>query len=821
MAKLFVSYSRKDSVAARKLVEGFRSMDQEVWVDWEDIPLAADWLNQIFTGIEEADVFVFLISPDSISSEVCKVEISRAVSNHKRIIPIVLRDVNPKDTIEEIRKLNWTFIRETDNFEEGLAKVKTAIELDLDWLEEHRRLQVRALEWHRKKDTSLLLRGRDLRNAEHMLKTYTSRDPIPTDLQRKYIEFSQRTERTRNIVLVVTGVTLIIMIVLTFIAVNNSNEAQRMTVTAQANEFRASTNADLFKQQRVTAEANKVLADNNAATARAEKSIAEQERQKAQAQRSAARAQIYQSRPGELYTSILFAIDSMQKYRTDEAEEVLRKNISMLPLPVAPQISKQRNINDLAYNLKGDTFATASADGTTCAWNTISGEELFCTPAGQPVNAVAFSPDGSLIITGDQSGIVQILDAGHQGNVLHRYQRVKPKAGQGNVKVADVKDGLGGNEPLSAETPVRVVGFSPDGKQVAVAYEDKQIPVFNWDTGNITASLATGTRPNVFGSTRNGSQLVAGSEGGSITFWNLRAKGDSITPSDHKGGAVAIAFSRDNSKVATAGNDNRVVIISPKERKQLLQILTQSTVRDLAFSPDGSWLFTGADDHRARVWDVENGKELLSMSHDGAVSKVAVSPNGQWLATTSEDRTTRIWDRTTGSQIFQIPLRDSGAAVAFSSDGRYLVSADKSGAINIWDLSLLGVRQQWLPFRRAASNVQYSPSGEWIAYSSEDLVWLIKLNPETGEISQQSPLDLKSSVQHLVFSPDSKFVGLSMEGNEIAIYNVENRSLRTAKVPIGIQSIAFSPNNQQFIASDGKGNVQVWDLSGDLLTPNT
>ena len=44
------------------------------------------------------------------------------------------------------------------------AAVQTAIELDLDWLEEHRRLQVRALEWHRKKDISLLLRGRDLRS---------------------------------------------------------------------------------------------------------------------------------------------------------------------------------------------------------------------------------------------------------------------------------------------------------------------------------------------------------------------------------------------------------------------------------------------------------------------------------------------------------------------------------------------------------------------------------------------------------------------------------------------------------------------------------
>ena len=98
MAKLFVSYSRKDSVAARKLIEAFRSIQQEVWVDWESIPPAVDWLEQIFRGIEEADAFIFLISPDSIASEVCKVEIARAALNNKRIIPIVLRDVNPSTT---------------------------------------------------------------------------------------------------------------------------------------------------------------------------------------------------------------------------------------------------------------------------------------------------------------------------------------------------------------------------------------------------------------------------------------------------------------------------------------------------------------------------------------------------------------------------------------------------------------------------------------------------------------------------------------------------------------------------------------------------
>ena len=108
MAKLFVSYSRKDSVVARKLIDALKSMEQDVWVDWEDIPPAADWLEQIFRGIEGSDAFIFLLSPDSIASEVCNVEVKRAALNNKRIIPVLLRDVDTKKTNDIIRKLNWT-----------------------------------------------------------------------------------------------------------------------------------------------------------------------------------------------------------------------------------------------------------------------------------------------------------------------------------------------------------------------------------------------------------------------------------------------------------------------------------------------------------------------------------------------------------------------------------------------------------------------------------------------------------------------------------------------------------------------------------------
>ena len=399
MAKLFVSYSRKDSKTAHKLIDAMKKMGQEVWVDWESIPPAADWLEQIFRGIEGSDAFIFIVSPDSIKSEVCNVEIGRAALNNKRIIPVVIRDVEPKTTNEIIRKLNWTFMRRGESFEDGLAKIKTAIEIDLDWVEEHNRLQSRALAWHRRKDPSLLLSGRDLRNARNMVLTAGKKDPIPTDLQKTFIQHSQQNERRRNTLWVSGVLALVAMTFLTLFAVQQSRIADENAIRANDNAKEAS------KQAEIASEKAKAALKSEREARKAQQD-AEEQAKIAQAQRSAARAQIYQSQPGELYTSTLFALDSWETAKTDEAGEILRKNISLLPIPVE-QMTQEGSIRSLEFNSNGDQFVTASADGTACVWKVSDGTKQFCATSPKSMNDAVFSPDGKLIVTGDDSGLVQ------------------------------------------------------------------------------------------------------------------------------------------------------------------------------------------------------------------------------------------------------------------------------------------------------------------------------------------------------------------------------------------------------------------------------
>jgi hypothetical protein len=139
-----------------------------------------DWWREIEKGIEEADIFLFLLSPDSIQSDVCKKEIGHAVKNGKRLIPVVIRDVQAGEVPSELRPLNWIFLREIDDFNTSFGNLITAIKTDYAWVQVHRQLQVKALEWERHNhEISFLLRGKELQDAELQLATNASKERIP------------------------------------------------------------------------------------------------------------------------------------------------------------------------------------------------------------------------------------------------------------------------------------------------------------------------------------------------------------------------------------------------------------------------------------------------------------------------------------------------------------------------------------------------------------------------------------------------------------------------------------------------------------------
>src|SRR5689334_19901866 len=96
MPDVFISYSRKDKEFVEHIHSSLIEQKRDVWVDWEDIPRGIDWLKEIYRGIEAADTFIFVTSPDSLASEICNLELTHALKNSKRIVPVLRQDIEEK-----------------------------------------------------------------------------------------------------------------------------------------------------------------------------------------------------------------------------------------------------------------------------------------------------------------------------------------------------------------------------------------------------------------------------------------------------------------------------------------------------------------------------------------------------------------------------------------------------------------------------------------------------------------------------------------------------------------------------------------------------
>ena len=221
MARIFVSYSRKNKDFCRQLTDELKTRDLDFWVDWEGIPPTVEWMKEIEKGIEEADTFIAVVSNDWIASPVCIEELNIAVKNGKRLIPVVPYDIVWNDVPADLAKLNFIFFTENFDFTQQLDKLFTALDTDYDWLKTHRRLQVKALEWERaNKENGFLLHGRDLDEAEQQISINARKDPNPTDIQREYVLKSrQSATRQRRITTAVLSFIILVLFGITAVVV--------------------------------------------------------------------------------------------------------------------------------------------------------------------------------------------------------------------------------------------------------------------------------------------------------------------------------------------------------------------------------------------------------------------------------------------------------------------------------------------------------------------------------------------------------------------------------------------------------------------------
>ncbi len=190
----FISYSSQDKEERESVRLALARHLITTWTHNRDIVKGEEFDKAIERGIEGADNFLFFITKDSIISEYCLFELEYAVKLNKRIIPLLIEEVPIKDFPAQIKNLQY--IDFTDNIitEVTSKNEKTDFEKDIDTLVEeinrnrehykkHKVFLTNALKWERQNNnTSVLLRGHKLDEAKVWLKRgqkLSKHQPLP------------------------------------------------------------------------------------------------------------------------------------------------------------------------------------------------------------------------------------------------------------------------------------------------------------------------------------------------------------------------------------------------------------------------------------------------------------------------------------------------------------------------------------------------------------------------------------------------------------------------------------------------------------------
>jgi TolB protein len=88
--KIFISYSRSDKAVAHGIVPLLQEVYDNVWIDVE-LKGGDLWEREIMTRIRDADIFLLLISQESLTSKYVQEELDEARRRSKPILPVLIQ----------------------------------------------------------------------------------------------------------------------------------------------------------------------------------------------------------------------------------------------------------------------------------------------------------------------------------------------------------------------------------------------------------------------------------------------------------------------------------------------------------------------------------------------------------------------------------------------------------------------------------------------------------------------------------------------------------------------------------------------------------
>ena len=89
MANIFISYNREDEDKTKALINDIQELGHTVWFD-QKLSGGQKWWDKILEIIRNSDVFIFVLSVDSLDSSACSLEYEYAHELGKMILPVLV-----------------------------------------------------------------------------------------------------------------------------------------------------------------------------------------------------------------------------------------------------------------------------------------------------------------------------------------------------------------------------------------------------------------------------------------------------------------------------------------------------------------------------------------------------------------------------------------------------------------------------------------------------------------------------------------------------------------------------------------------------------
>lgn len=344
----------------------------------------------------------------------------------------------------------------------------------------------------------------------------------------------------------------------------------------------------------------------------------------------------------------------------------------------------------LAVSRDGRTQVALDEDGTVQRWRTTAN---WLRGPSDPVESVAFTPDGKEVAAGDASSDVFTWDT-TTGGLTSETSGTSDGIGvwdvlytPGGTRITGRSDATFTSTAPGPGTPTPVVlprldtaflgrgtmALSPDGRLLAVAVQGpngNSIEVHDPATLDLRTVLDLGQRQAVaVAFSPDGSRLLALTDPGD--------GGSSGAGSDSSAGNGGTSTSMTTWRTSDFTGGTPVA-------------LGGQTLNAAVYTPDGKSVITAGTSGTVQIRDASTGRVLQEFgSHPSAVQRLAISPDGRTLATiTAEDATIRLWDLADPRHALVAALDSSTSVndIVFSADGSRLASGGAGIDVAVWNL---------------------------------------------------------------------------------------------------------------------------------------